>query len=294
MGTVRSALSNLGMTAVAVAYARSIETARSDRSFSDPWAEDFVQASGWNLPEWDDPAVSTTWTALLNLVVVRTCFLDEVVLDATRAGCEQVVLLGAGLDTRGLRLPFPPLTQVFEVDTTEVLDFKDSVLARAQCRPASEASRVSVPSDLRGPWVAALHQSGFDSGQRSVWVAEGLLQYLSPQHNDQLLAQVSELSPPNSRLGVTLTPAGTIATVLSPQAAGPLIMTTLADVPPEAVRALWKSDGPADPQRWLAHHGWRASIVDAAQHARARGHAAADILDSPAAPRAFLVDAIKR
>ncbi|HWR46811.1 MAG TPA: SAM-dependent methyltransferase [Pseudonocardiaceae bacterium] len=285
-----SAPTGVGMTAVVVAYARSIETARRDQLFSDPWAEDFVRASGWSLPErQDDTSGSAPWTAMLVWTVVRTCFLDEVVLDATRAGCEQVVLLGAGLDTRALRLPLPPRTQVFEVDTAEVLDFKDSVLASADHRPASNAGRVTVRGDLRGPWAAALLKSGFEPRKRTVWVAEGLLQYLSPQDNELLLARVGELSPPRSRLGATLTPPGTMAA--RPYSAG--LLTTFGNVAPENVRDLWRSDGPADPQQWLARHGWQATIVDAAQHARTLGRDIPDITDSSAAPRRSLVDAIK-
>lgn len=282
-----SAPSGVGMTAVGVAYARSIETARRDRLFADPWAEDFVRASGWSLPErQDDTSGTVSWTAMLDWAVARTCFLDEVVLDATRAGCEQVVLLGAGLDSRALRLPLPLQTQVFEVDTAEVLDFKESVLANADRRPASDAGRVTVRSDLRGPWVAALLESGFDPRKRTVWVAEGLLQYLSPQDNEQLLAQVGELSPPRSRWGATLTPPGTMA---APSSATGL-PTTFGNLQAETIRAMFRSDGPADPQQWLARHGWRATIVTASQHARALGR---DIPDSSALSRLSLVDAIK-
>jgi methyltransferase (TIGR00027 family) len=282
-----SAPSGVGMTAVVVAYARSIETARRDRLFADPWAEDFVRASGWSVPErGDDTSGSVPWTAMLVWAVVRTCFLDEVVMDATRAGCEQVVLLGAGLDSRALRLPLPSRVQVFEVDTTEVLDFKESVLAGVDHRPVSDAGRVIVRSDLRGPWVAALLESGFDPRKRIVWITEGLLQYLSPQENEQLVARMGELSLPGSRWSATLTSPGTMAA--PPFATG--LLSTFGNLPAEAVRALWRSDGPADPQQWLARHGWRATIVDASQHARALGR---DIPDSSAASHRSLVDASK-
>jgi O-methyltransferase involved in polyketide biosynthesis len=38
------------------------------------------------------------------------------VIAATRAGCTQIVLLGAGLDTRAFRLDWPESVRVFELD----------------------------------------------------------------------------------------------------------------------------------------------------------------------------------
>ncbi len=39
-------------------------------------------------------------------MAVRTKFLDEFFLDATRAGIRQVVILASGLDSRAYRLPW--------------------------------------------------------------------------------------------------------------------------------------------------------------------------------------------
>ncbi len=40
-------------------------------------------------------------------VAVRTRFLDQTLLNLTRAGCAQVVLLAYGMDTRAFRLGWP-------------------------------------------------------------------------------------------------------------------------------------------------------------------------------------------
>jgi hypothetical protein len=58
---------------------------------------------------------------------------------------------GAGMDTRAWRLPWPPGTTVWEVDTHQVLSFKDQVLAQ-QPAPALRCSRrVTVAADARQP-----------------------------------------------------------------------------------------------------------------------------------------------
>ena len=66
----------------------------------------------------------------------RTVFLDELLAEASQRGCRQVVLLGAGFDTRAFRLSWPPGTRCFEVDTPDVLGPKDEVLATTNAAPA--------------------------------------------------------------------------------------------------------------------------------------------------------------
>ncbi len=59
---------------------------------------------------------------------LRTRVLDDFVLRSTAAGARQVVLLGAGLDTRAFRLDLPSDCVVFEIDRAGVLAFKEQVL----------------------------------------------------------------------------------------------------------------------------------------------------------------------
>ena len=70
-------------------------------------------------------------------IAIRTRFFDDAVLDAIESGTRrqrewQVVLLGAGLDTRAWRLApraGDKVAAVFEVDVPEVLGHKAKVMA---------------------------------------------------------------------------------------------------------------------------------------------------------------------
>jgi methyltransferase (TIGR00027 family) len=86
--------------------------------------------------------------------VIRTRFFDDYLAAATAAGCRQVMLLAAGLDTRAFRLAWPQRTRVFEVDLPDVLAFKETVLATRNAAPRRE--RITVPADLREDWMAEL------------------------------------------------------------------------------------------------------------------------------------------
>ncbi len=108
----------MGKTALGVALRRAQESRRPDRLFDDSYAEAFVAAAPGTFPE--DHAASSELVSLGVLfsfhAVIRTRFFDDYLLAACAAGCRQVVLLAAGLDTRAFRLPWPPGVRLFELD----------------------------------------------------------------------------------------------------------------------------------------------------------------------------------
>ncbi|MFE9411563.1 class I SAM-dependent methyltransferase [Streptomyces sp. NPDC006704] len=193
----------VGLTALLVAAARAIESHRDDSLAQDPYAEHFVRAapscSGWpiriqQVPEGDEDPL---WGRFARYFGLRTRVLDDFVLASTAAGVRQLVLLGAGLDTRALRLDWAsPDCVVFEVDRAGVLDFKHRVLADLGARP--KVKRVPVPVDLRADWAGALTAGGFDASAPAVWLAEGLLFYLPGPSETQLIDTVHQLSADGS------------------------------------------------------------------------------------------------
>ena len=107
---------------------------------------------------------------------VRTHYFDSYFAEATAAGIRQVVILAAGLDSRAFRLDWPAGTTVYEIDQPQVVHYKTTTLESAGA--ASTADRRPVQVDLRDDWAAALTAAGFDPGQPTAWLAEGLLPYL--------------------------------------------------------------------------------------------------------------------
>jgi len=74
------------------------------------------------------------------------------------------------MDSRALRLTWPAGTRIFEVDRSDVLDFK--TIAFAGVTPAPDGTRVMVPADLRTDWVSALVDAGFRPDQPTAWLAD--------------------------------------------------------------------------------------------------------------------------
>jgi methyltransferase (TIGR00027 family) len=184
-------------------------------------------------------------------VIVRTRFFDDYLLTATGAGIGQVVLLAAGLDSRAYRLDWPAGTAVYELDRPDVLAFKQRVVndqnATARCR------RVSLGTDLRTTWAAALRKRGLRDDRPIAWLAEGLLIYLSPTEAAALLTTVRELSVPASQLAFEWHPDATRAIQ-----AGTRHLPGMAEY-----TTLWKGGLP-DAPGWLAEHGWDTELHDRA------------------------------
>ncbi len=186
------------ITAVAVAMARAMESDRADRVFADPYARSFVDAARAELGADEWPSLVAWVDLFYSRGVVRTRFIDDFVGEAVAAGCAQVVLLGAGLDARGFRLPLAE-ADVFEVDTPSVFAFKDKVLADAGARPTAR-SRTVVRADLREDFAARLADSAFDPGRPTAWVTEGVLPYLTGDQARHVVTDIGRLSAPGSRL----------------------------------------------------------------------------------------------
>ena len=105
----------------------------------------------------------------------RQTFFDTVV-ERHLAEVAQFVILGAGFDTRALRLPPDTRVRSFEVDTPTTQTAKREALRQA----GIDAARVSfVAADFeKDDWLARLVDAGFDPGQPALFVWEGVIMYL--------------------------------------------------------------------------------------------------------------------
>ncbi len=192
----------VGRTALLVANARALEARRGEALAVDPFAAHFVRASP-GCADWpDDPARvapgDPVWERLAAYFALRTRVLDDHLLAATATGTRQVVLLGAGLDSRAHRLPWPAGTTVWELDRPEVLRFKQRVLDGLDAAPT--ADRRTVPVDLRDDWTGALTAAGLDPAEPVAWLAEGLFLYLPAESELAVATALDGLSAPGSTL----------------------------------------------------------------------------------------------
>ncbi|MEU1980447.1 SAM-dependent methyltransferase [Nocardia sp. NPDC019395] len=239
----------VAMTALGVALIRVRETGRPDGLYTDPLAEAFLAAAR---PGFDDDRWSRMETLADQFYEGRTLAVkavDDSVQEAVDAGCPQIVLLGAGLDTRAFRLPLPPGTLFFEVDLPELFDFKEPVLAAHRARPV--CTRRVVAADLAGDWERVLLTQGFRTDLPTAWIDEGVLGYLARPDAYAVAEAVTRLSAPGSRFGIGRFEVDAAAPRYS--ALRELVMADNASGRP--VNGL----GP-EAETWFATHGWRTTF----------------------------------
>ncbi len=191
----------MSRTAIGVAWLRAQEGSRPDKLFDDPFAADFVMGAREMMAEAASRAGERGRAigALFGKhVVIRTKFYDDYLLAAAAAGCRQVVLLAAGLDTRAFRLGWPTGVRLFELDLPDLLDYKERILEVRAAAPRCE--RTVLRADLREDWASRLVEAGLRPTEPTAWLIEGLLVYLSYEEAAGLLTAVDTLSAPGSRL----------------------------------------------------------------------------------------------
>jgi methyltransferase (TIGR00027 family) len=106
---------------------------------------------------------------------------------------EQVVILGAGFDSRAYRLPGLRGVRVFEVDHPDTLAIKRRVLARLLVVP-SNVHFVATDFNQRD-LVAAMTSAGYRESARSFFLWEGVTNYLTEAAVDSTLRWCSRASP---------------------------------------------------------------------------------------------------
>ena len=141
-----------------------------------------------------DLAERNSTTGLSTYVLCRHRFIDDHLCDALDDGVEQVIILGAGYDSRAYRFA----TQldgrpVFEVDLPPLSRRKAAIVAAHPEHFGHTAIR-RVEIDFRTQSLEQqLDAAGFTVGLPSFVVWEGVAPYLSPEAVDETLVALGEL-----------------------------------------------------------------------------------------------------
>jgi methyltransferase (TIGR00027 family) len=273
MDNTRAAVAATGLL---VAAMRAEESARDDRLFSDPFAERLAGENGRKLLA---DAVAATGEASAQ-IIIRTRFWDEALLAAQARGISQVVILAAGMDARSYRLPWEEGTTVYEVDQPAVIAAKAERLAGEQPR----CRRVPVGIDLADDWPKALQAQGLNPSTKTVWLIEGLLQYIDASAVETLFARIDALSAPGSVLLYDLVGENLMN--------APFLESTLQFMKELGAPWTFATDAPAALVEPL---GWTAVVTDVAEPGTRwhRWEYPVVPLEVPGVPRGYFVAATK-
>jgi methyltransferase (TIGR00027 family) len=200
------------LTAEAVCFFRAIETARpeADRVLDDPYAERFLPKS-WR-PWVRSPVARMVQMgfsgrlalgpgALQGFVALRHRWMDDALVSFLAGGGEQVVVLGAGYDSRALRFaaaldgrPF------YEVDFPATQRKKQALIAERV--PEAKSAAIYLPIDFEreslAEGLAKAHT--FEPGRKTFFVWEGVAMYLHKEAIAQTLDTVRTLGATGSEI----------------------------------------------------------------------------------------------
>jgi methyltransferase (TIGR00027 family) len=135
-------ISHVSDTARWTALHRATESARPDALFSDPLAERLAGDQGRAIVAKAPRGTRDGWW-----LVSRTKLIDDAIAEAIANGCDRVLNLAAGLDTRPYRLDLPADLTWIEADLPRLLGDKAELLADQV--PRCRLTRTAV--DLADP-----------------------------------------------------------------------------------------------------------------------------------------------
>jgi methyltransferase (TIGR00027 family) len=191
--------SGVGSTAEGAAFCRACEQylPEDERLFIDPLVYSLMSSLyQWMLrsPRMRQFVINSTEKSVKGLYgeqVLRTCYIDDTLVAALKLGIRQVVILGAGIDTRAYRLPGMDQAQIFEVDMPQVQTAKKARLEKVL---GSLPGNIHfIPIDFNEQSIKdVLTGSGFNPSQPAVFIWEAVTQYLKTEAVEQTLTFVGE------------------------------------------------------------------------------------------------------
>ncbi len=163
-------VSHVSDTARWTAQYRAVESSRPDALFDDPFAEALAGEHGRAIAAAAPRMVRDGWW-----LIARTKVIDDAITHAIDDGCDRVLNLAAGLDTRPYRLDLPADFEWVEADLPGLLAEKTKLLADAS--PRCRLTRTAV--DLADtPARAAFLDQALSGATKALVLTEGLLMYL--------------------------------------------------------------------------------------------------------------------
>lgn len=200
-------------SALAAAAVRAIESyrPRKERLFEDRFACRFLP------PVWRGiiellrlPGLGSAVLAMrerqfpgvMGNLFCRTRFIDDALRDALGKGLDQVVILGAGFDSRAYRIPGIEQTSVFEVDHPAPQAKKQARLKRMLGTLPSHVTFVPIDFDQQ-ELEDAMAAAAFRTGARTFFIWEGVTQYITAEAVDATFRYVSRAAATGSEIVFT-------------------------------------------------------------------------------------------
>lgn len=195
-------------TATTAAAPRALESQKPEdsRICYDPFAQKFLSPSFTLFGETRVPKLLANWMynrilpGFFGYIVARTRHIDEILIQCIKNGLEQLVILGAGFDSRAYRFKQLEIkTKVFEVDHPATQQIKIKKLK--EIFDSLPKHVFFVPINFAEQHLnKRLIESGFESNINTLFIWEGVTYYLTPEEIDITLSSVVDNSQSGSSI----------------------------------------------------------------------------------------------
>lgn len=139
-------------------------------------------------------------TGVYEYVIARTKYVDTAFKMALVEGFDQIVLFGAGFDTRALRFRAEvQQTRIFELDAPVTQQAKIQQYRKRYLRIPSYLVFIAIDFD-KEPLSHKLDMAEFQKNRRSLFILEGVLMYLDPDSVQATFQTIKEYAGTGSRV----------------------------------------------------------------------------------------------
>jgi len=145
----------------------------------------------------------------LGALLCRVRYIDDILKRLLEEGLDQLVILGAGFDSRAYRIAGIDHIQVFEVDLPGTVKLKQTRVERVLGAVPDNVTLVGMNFD-RQNLADVLKGAGLQKGRRTLFIWEGVTQYLTAEAVDHTLKFVSGVSGVGSAIVFTYVRRGII------------------------------------------------------------------------------------
>jgi len=136
-------------------------------------------------------------------IALRTRAIDDVVVDFVRRGGDQIVILGAGLDVRGVRfaaLIAEHSVRVYEVDSPGSQRAKLALIRSSRLRSETLYVAHDFETEPMAELPGKLERAGLNRSRRTLTLLEGVVMYLTASATDATVEATRKLGGPSSQL----------------------------------------------------------------------------------------------
>ena len=189
-------------SAAGVAMMRAIEAQKPEeaRICDDPYAHALIQGGfTYGLLKWmiNSGLYDRLAPGAVGFVVGRERYIDDFLKACLSEGLDQVVLLGAGYDTRPYRIPGIEKTRVFEIDQAATQEDKLKRLEKV-IHPLP-ANATFLPVDFNTQSLGErLKSVGYNEESKTLFIWQGVTYFLTTAGVESTLAFIASHSGPGS------------------------------------------------------------------------------------------------